>query len=299
MSDPPAWINSPRVPAVLVSLEHIRDLEVVSSLPHAPPRSRRGAWSTAVVERPVEARRVPISHAIPAALLDLPKSLLFVKAAPVVGRREIVDPKRRPIDFQPISHSRHRIMPIVHEVPVFPPTVVIVMGVSGSGKTTVGAMLAGRLHWHFADADDFHSAANVTKMHSGIPLDDHDRIPWLRAIADQIDRWRADKQHGVITCSALKRRYREIMIGSRPDVRLVYLKGEQTLIAHRLVARHGHFMPRSLLESQFAALEEPTPEERAISIWVGQRSAVLVDEIVAALAAETAIVRPGAPEPRK
>lgn len=185
-------------------------------------------------------------------------------------------------------------MPILHEVPEPSALVLVIMGVSGSGKTTVGAMLAGRLHWHFADADDFHSAANVAKMHSGIPLNDEDRLPWLRAIADQIDRWRADKQHGVVTCSALKRRYRDIMIGNRSDVRLVYLKGDQALIAKRLVARHGHFMPASLLESQFAALEEPAPEEGAISIWVGKPAAVLVDEIVTALGAHTSVVRPEA-----
>ena len=185
-------------------------------------------------------------------------------------------------------------MAIAHDVPEIPSTVVVVMGVSGSGKTTVGAMLAGRLHWHFADADDFHSAANVAKMHSGIPLDDEDRIPWLQAIAGQIDRWRADGQHGVVTCSALKRQYRRILIGDRPDVRLVYLKGDRPLIAHRLVARHGHFMPASLLESQFAGLEEPTPEECAITIWVGKPPAVLVDEIVVALAADARNARPGA-----
>ena len=167
------------------------------------------------------------------------------------------------------------------------------MGVSGSGKTTLGAMLAGRLHWHFADADDFHSAANVAKMHSGIPLDDQDRIPWLQAIAQRIDQWRADRQHGVVTCSALKRSYREIIIGKRPDVRLVYLKGDRLLIAHRLAARHGHFMPAKLLDSQFAALEEPSREERAITIEVGKPPALLVDEIAAALAAEAS----GVPTP--
>jgi gluconokinase len=174
-------------------------------------------------------------------------------------------------------------MALVHEIPELLPTIAVVMGVSGSGKTTVGAMLAGRLRWGFADADDFHSAGNVAKMQSGIPLDDADRIPWLEAIARQIDQWRDDKQHGVVTCSALKRRYRQIIIGDRADVRLVYLKGDQPLIVHRLVARHGHFMPSSLLASQFAALEEPTPEERPITIWVGKPPAVLVDEIVAEL----------------
>lgn len=175
-------------------------------------------------------------------------------------------------------------MAVVHELPELPPTVVVVMGVSGSGKTTVGAMLAGRLHWPFADADDFHGADNIAKMQSGTPLDEADRIPWLAAIAQQVDRWRSDKRHGVVTCSALKRRYRQIIVGDRPNVRLVYLMGEQPLILPRLVARRGHFMPASLLASQFAALEQPTPEERAITIWVGKPPAALVDEIVAALA---------------
>lgn len=163
------------------------------------------------------------------------------------------------------------------------PQVVVVMGVSGSGKTTVGALLAGRLHWAFADADDFHSAANITKMHGGIPLDDADRAPWLKAIAAQIDEWRADGQQGVVTCSALKRRYRDVIIGAREDVRLVYLRGDKDVIARRLVARHGHFMPASLLDSQFAALEEPAPEERAVVIPVGRSPTELVDDIVAAL----------------
>jgi gluconokinase len=179
------------------------------------------------------------------------------------------------------------------------PIVVIIMGVSGSGKTTVAAMLAGRLHWSFADGDDFHSPANIAKMHSGVPLGDEDRIPWLEAIAHQIDRWRAEGLHGVIACSALKRGYRNILIGGRPDVRLVYLCGERTLIAHRLTARHGHFMPKSLLQSQFDALEEPALEEHAITIWVGKAAAVLVDEIVAALAAAPPGISQGSSDGRE
>ena len=163
------------------------------------------------------------------------------------------------------------------------PLVLVVMGVSGSGKTTVGALLAGRLGWSFAEADDFHPAANITKMRSGIPLDDSDRLPWLQAIAAQIDRWRAEGRSGVVTCSALKRRYRDIIIGDRPEVRIVYLKGDRELIAHRLAARHGHFMPASLLDSQFAELEEPGPEERPIIVQIGDPPAVLVEQIIATL----------------
>lgn len=178
-------------------------------------------------------------------------------------------------------------MPI-HEVPDLSPRVLVIMGVSGSGKTTVGAMLAGRLHWQFADADDFHSAANIAKMHAGTPLDDEDRKPWLEAIAAQIDQWRKDGVHGIVTCSALKRRYREVIIGERDDVRLVYLKGDQSLIAQRLVARHGHFMPASLLTSQFEALEEPAPDEHAMIVGIGKPAAAVVEEIIAVLKADAA-----------
>lgn len=168
------------------------------------------------------------------------------------------------------------------------------MGVSGSGKTTVAAMLAGRLHWPFADGDDFHSPENIAKMHNGIPLDDEDRLPWLQAIAEQIGRWRDERCNGVIVCSALKRRYRDIIVGDRGDVRLIYLQGDCALIAHRLAARHGHFMSKSLLQSQFDALEEPAPEEQAITVWVGKTPAVLVDEIIAALATISSDIPHGA-----
>lgn len=161
--------------------------------------------------------------------------------------------------------------------------VLVIMGVSGSGKTTVGALLAGRLGWDFAEADDFHPAANIAKMRRGIPLDDADRLPWLRAIAAQIDRWRAEGKKGVVTCSALKRRYRDIIVGDRTGVRLVYLKGDRELVAHRLAARHGHFMPATLLDSQFADLEEPGPEERPIVVSIGDPPHALVERIVAAL----------------
>jgi carbohydrate kinase (thermoresistant glucokinase family) len=161
--------------------------------------------------------------------------------------------------------------------------VLVVMGVSGSGKTTVAAFLAGRLGWRFAEGDDFHPAANVVKMRSGVPLDDADRLPWLQAVAAQIDRWREAGKSGVMTCSALKRRYRDIIIGDRPDMRLVYLKGDRELIAHRLAARHGHYMPASLLDSQFADLEEPGPDERPIIVPIGKPPHILVDEIIAAL----------------
>jgi carbohydrate kinase (thermoresistant glucokinase family) len=157
-------------------------------------------------------------------------------------------------------------------------------------------MLAERLNWSFAEGDDFHPPDNVAKMHRGVPLDDDDRLPWLQAIAELIDRWRAERRHGVIACSALKRRYRDIIIGDRPGIRLLYLRGDRALIARRLAARRGHFMPESLLQSQFEALEEPAPEERAITVWVGKAPAALVDEIVAALAAAPSDISPVAPD---
>jgi gluconokinase len=148
------------------------------------------------------------------------------------------------------------------------PAVVIVMGVSGCGKSTVGALLALRLGWEFEDADWFHPASNVDKMHSGIPLTDEDRRPWLGAIAAWIDTTRHSGGHGVIACSALKRRYRDVLIGDRGDVRLVYLKGDEALIARRIATRHEHFMPRSLLHSQFEALEEPGAGENPLVVSI-------------------------------
>jgi carbohydrate kinase (thermoresistant glucokinase family) len=148
------------------------------------------------------------------------------------------------------------------------PAVIIVMGVSGCGKSTIGALLALRLGWEFADADWFHPASNVDKMESGIPLTDEDRWPWLDAIAAWIDQTRRDDGHAVIACSALKRRYRDVLIGDRADVRLVYLKGDETLIARRIATRHEHFMPQSLLHSQYETLEEPGPDENPVIVSV-------------------------------
>ena len=158
--------------------------------------------------------------------------------------------------------------------------IVVVMGVSGSGKTTVSALLAGALGYQFKDGDDLHPPENVEKMHRGTPLTDADRMPWLHKIAEEIDRWRAQRQSGVLACSALKRSYRDIIIGDRPDVRLVYLKGSPDLIHRRLVARHGHFMPSSLLGSQVASLEEPTPDEHPITVDVAGAPTDIVAEIV-------------------
>ena len=167
-------------------------------------------------------------------------------------------------------------------------SVVIVMGVSGCGKSTVGGLLASRLRWEFEDADWFHPASNVEKMHRGIPLTDEDRWPWLEAIAAWIDATRRSTRHGVIACSALKRRYRDILIGDRDDVRLVYLKGDEALIARRIAARHEHFMPPKLLHSQFEALEEPGPDEFPIVVSIEPKPRAIVAQIVAALGVDDA-----------
>jgi gluconokinase len=160
------------------------------------------------------------------------------------------------------------------------PVIAVVMGVSGSGKSTVAALLAAALGCQFQEGDDLHPRENVEKMRGGTPLTDADRMPWLRKIAAEIDGWRARGECGVLTCSALKRSYRDIIIGDRRDVILVYLKGSPDLIHQRMAARHGHYMPVALLDSQFATLEEPTPDERPITLDVGGKPAELAHEIV-------------------
>lgn len=135
--------------------------------------------------------------------------------------------------------------------------VVIVMGVAGSGKTTVGRLLATELGWVFADADDFHSAANRAKMSAGQPLNDDDRKPWLNSLRLQIDRWLDEKTDAVLACSALKESYRQILLSGKGGVRLVYLYGDKQLIFARLNQRSNHYMPPTLLDSQLATLEPP------------------------------------------
>jgi gluconokinase len=170
-----------------------------------------------------------------------------------------------------------------------PPCALIVMGVSGSGKSTIAGKLAERLRWSCEDGDRFHPKSNVEKMRAGHPLTDEDRAPWLKAIADEIDRLCRDGEHAVIACSALKRAYRKILVHDRDDVRIIYLEGSRELIAKRLSLRQGHFMPPTLLESQFATLEPPGLSERPIVADIDASVEAIVDAIVEQLALD----RPG------
>jgi gluconokinase len=158
-------------------------------------------------------------------------------------------------------------------------TIAVIMGVSGCGKTTVAKLLANRRGWSVIEGDAFHPRANVEKMSAGIPLSDEDRRPWLRAIAAEIDTRRARGESSVVASSVLKRVYRDILIGDRSDVVLVYLKGSKELIAERLKARHGHFMPPSLLDSQFATLEEPGSDETPIVLSIEPPPDAIVEEL--------------------
>jgi carbohydrate kinase (thermoresistant glucokinase family) len=159
--------------------------------------------------------------------------------------------------------------------------IVIVAGVSGSGKTTVGILLADRLGWRFADADDFHPAANVAKMRAGIPLTDADRGPWLRAIAAWMDERIARGEDAVVGCSALKRSYRDLLLNGRPEARMIFLAPDREVLARRLAARHGHFFPEQLLGTQLDALEPPGPDERVLTVVPADDPQATVEEIIA------------------
>ena len=161
--------------------------------------------------------------------------------------------------------------------------ILIVAGVAGSGKTTVGALLAGRLRWRFADADTFHPAANVEKMRAGIPLTDADRKPWLCSITDWIDERIALGQSAVITCSALKRAYRDDLLTGRPAVTMVFLQVSREVLEQRLTSRAGHFFPEKLLDSQLAALEPPAPDERVRTVLAEGDSAQTAAKVIATL----------------
>ncbi|MCL1467781.1 gluconokinase [Argonema galeatum] len=158
--------------------------------------------------------------------------------------------------------------------------IVIVMGVSGSGKSTVGMMLASALNWQFSDADSFHSPANVEKMSKGIPLTDADRIPWLLAMQSAQAQWLREERDMILACSALKSSYREMLYFDPERIRLVYLKGSFELIQKRLAIRQHHFMSKELLQSQFDTLEEP---ESAIFVDAAQPPDAIVQQIITTL----------------
>jgi len=161
--------------------------------------------------------------------------------------------------------------------------IMLLMGVSGCGKTTVGDQLAERLGWPYQEGDALHPPANVAKMAGGMPLTDADRLPWLAAVAAWIDARRAAGECGVVSCSALKRAYRQLLIGDRPDVRLVYLQGSRDQLAERLAARTGHYMPAGLLDSQLATLEEPTAAEQPLVVTIDQPVEAIVTAIAGAV----------------
>lgn len=156
---------------------------------------------------------------------------------------------------------------------------IIVMGVSGAGKSTIARRLAARLDCDLLEGDSLHPPANVEKMSRGIPLGDDDRLPWLKAIAARIDAARQARRSIVVTCSALKRAYRATLAGANCDVSFVYLKGGKELIAARLAARKNHFMPAQLLDSQFAALQEPGADEAAITVAIEPTPEEIVESI--------------------
>ncbi len=166
---------------------------------------------------------------------------------------------------------------------VAPAQILVVMGVSGVGKTVVAEAVAARCGWVFQEGDALHPEANILKMSAGVPLSDADREPWLEAVAAWIDRQRAAQTSGVITCSALKRAYRERLTRGRPSTRLVYLMANEPLIAARLAKRTGHFMPVGLLRSQLEALEEPTAAENPIIIDAALPLEQIVDHVLVGL----------------
>ncbi len=172
------------------------------------------------------------------------------------------------------------------------PAALIIMGVAGSGKSTTAAQLSERLGWSFRDADSFHPPANIDKMSRGEPLSDEDRWPWLEAIGAWIDDHLARGESTVATCSALKRSYRDALVGRRPQAHLVHLVGSPDLIAGRMSARLGHFMPLGLLDSQFATLEHPGPDERVLSIPVTLPPDDVVTAIVTSLGLAPEGMRP-------
>ncbi len=157
---------------------------------------------------------------------------------------------------------------------------LVVMGVSGCGKSTVAALIASRTGWALAEGDDFHAASSIARMAAGSPLDDTTRTPWLTAIAGWLTERAADGECAVVSCSALTRAYRDVLRGAGPDVQMVHLAGPYDLVARRLAARHGHFMPPQLLASQYAVLEPLAPDEPGITLNLEATPGHLADEVL-------------------
>ena len=164
-----------------------------------------------------------------------------------------------------------------------PPVVLVLMGVSGCGKTTIAKLLVDELGWTFKEGDDLHPPANVEKMHAGHPLNDEDRAPWLERVAQWIDQQLDAGRSALITCSALKRRYRDAINRRGKDVVFVYLQGSKKTIADRLADRQGHFMPATLLDSQFADLQEPAEDEPVLRVDIRPKPEVQARQIINAL----------------
>jgi len=216
------------------------------------------------------------------------------------GSRDLVEPPVAQARDAPVIDGRKQRSPLlarqstnledVGKIGGEPPgylELVVFTGVSGSGKTTVGSLLAERLGWPFADGDSFHSAASVAKMRTGQPLTDEDRRPWLDAIAAWMDVRIAAGQSAVVACSALKRAYRAVLLDGRPAARMVFLQVSRGQDADRLTSRHGHFFPPKLLDSQFAALEMPQDSERIVVLPVRGSAADVVADIIKRLGLRT------------
>ena len=173
-------------------------------------------------------------------------------------------------------------LPDAASSPELPSTALIFMGVSGCGKSTIAGLVAQHLRWPMIEGDDLHPPANIAKMTQGVPLNDDDRKPWLDAIAARIDTWRQAGGQGIVTCSSLRHAYRDLLRAGHDDIRFVFLKGSYELLLSRMQHRQRHFMPPSLLQSQFATLEEPGPDE-AITVSIDQPTEAIVADTLAQL----------------
>lgn len=162
------------------------------------------------------------------------------------------------------------------------PIQLVVMGVTGCGKSTVASLIASRTGWAFAEGDDFHPSSSIARMAAGYPLDDQLRAPWLAAIASWLGQRAAQGESAVVSCSALRRAYRDLLRGAGPGVRMVHLAGPYELVAERLAARRGHFMPPELLASQYAALEPLGADEPGITLDLALSPADLTDAVLCA-----------------